>query len=182
MAVVGASVSESAAASKVLANLRHLGYGGRIYPVNPRYEQVAGLPCYPSLTAIPNDIEAAFVGLPAEKAVGVVEEAGRRGVRSLIVNASGFADAGPDGSALQTRLAQIAVRYGLAVCGPNNMGVINWLDGAALWTGTLVTPERTGPVGVISQSGSISIIFAADDRGIGLGMIISSGNEAVLTS
>lgn len=181
IAVVGASASRPTAGTAVIANLRRLDYGGAIYPVNPKYDEVDGVRCYPSLAAIPGEVDVAFLGVPAEGVVALVEEAGQRGIRTVVVTASGFADAGPDGAALQARLAEAAAAHGIAVCGPNNMGVVNWLDRVAIWTGTLTPPLRTGPVGVISQSGSVSMLCAADDRNIGLGIIVGSGNEAVLT-
>jgi acyl-CoA synthetase (NDP forming) len=182
IAVVGASAARPTAGTAVIANLKTLGYGGAVYPVNPKYDDVDGLRCYPSLAAVPGEIDVVFLGVPAEGTVALVDECGGRGIRTVVITASGFADAGPGGAALQSRLVDVAAAYDIAVCGPNNMGVVNWLDGAGIWTGTLTPPQRTGPVGVISQSGSVSMLCAADDRNIGLGIIIGSGNEAVLTS
>jgi len=180
IAVVGASATRVTAGTAVIANLRRLNYQGAIYPVNPRYDIVEGMRCYPSLTALPADIDTAFLGVPAEAVLPLLEEAGGCGIRTVVVTASGFGDGGPDGAARQAALVKTAAAYGLAVCGPNNMGIVNWLDGVAVWTGTLTPPPRTGPIGVISQSGSVAMLCAADDRDVGLGMVISSGNEPVL--
>jgi acyl-CoA synthetase (NDP forming) len=182
IAVVGASAARATAGTAVIANLKRLGYAGRVLPVNPKYDEVDGLRCYPTLAAIPGDIDAAFLGVPAASTIPIVEECAARGIRTVVITASGFADAGPDGRALQTQLITAAEAAGISICGPNNMGVVNWLDGIAIWTGTLTPPPRTGPIGVISQSGSVSMLCAADDRNIGLGVIVGSGNEAVLTS
>jgi acyl-CoA synthetase (NDP forming) len=182
IAVVGASAARPTAGTAVIANLRHLGYTGAVYPVNPKYEEVNGLRCYPSLASIPETPDVAFLGVPADGTVSLVDEAGRCGIRAVAITASGFADAGPEGAALQARLIETATAHGVAVCGPNNMGLVNWLDGVAIWTGTLTRPPRTGPIGVISQSGSVAMLSAADDRNIGLGIIVNSGNEALLTS
>jgi acyl-CoA synthetase (NDP forming) len=182
IAVVGASAARATAGTTVIANLKRLGYAGRILPVNPKYDAVDGLRCFPSLAAIPGDVDVAFLGVAAEATIPIVEECGARGIRTVVITASGFADAGPAGVALQARLMAAAAAQGISICGPNNMGVVNWLDGIAIWTGTLTPPPRTGPVGVISQSGSVSMLCAADDRNIGLGIIVGSGNEAVLTS
>ncbi len=182
IAVVGASAARPTAGTTVIANLRRLNYQGAIYPVNPKYDTIDGLRCYPSLADIPTEVDAAFLGVPAEGVLPLLEEAGGRGIRAVVVTASGFADAGPEGASRQAALATAAATYGVSVCGPNNMGIINWLDGVAIWTGTLTPPPRTGPIGVISQSGSVAMLCAADDRDIGLGMVINSGNEPVLSS
>lgn len=180
VAVVGASATRVTAGTAVITNLRRLDYQGAVYPVNPRYDAVEDLRCYPSLSALPPGVDAAFLGVPAEGVLPLVEEAARCGIRAVVVTAGGFGDGGPEGAARQTALAKTAAAHGVALCGPNNMGVINWLDGAAVWIGMLTPPPHTGPVGVISQSGSVAMLCAADDRDIGLGVVISSGNEAGL--
>jgi acyl-CoA synthetase (NDP forming) len=182
VAIVGASPREGVAATRVINNLRRLAYSGDIYPVNPRYPEVQGLRCYPSLSALPTTPEAVFVAIAAEDAVPVIEDAGRAGIGAAIVNASGFADSGGEGEALQRRLAAAAGKSNMAVCGPNNMGFMNIHDRICMWTARVIPALRPGPAAIISQSGSIAIALSEDVRNIGLSYVITAGNEAVCTA
>ncbi len=179
IALVGASGREHAAGNRILRNLLTAPFPGPVYPVNPRYRVLQGLTCYPSLQDLPQVPDAAFIALPAENAVETLEDAGRLGVRAALMNATGFADAGATGIALQNRLVAIARRYGMAVCGPNNSGFINLWDRIYPSTYYAMPRAAPGPVAVIAQSGSIGIALSQDDRQLGLGYIITAGNEAV---
>src|SRR6185312_6140007 len=85
VAMVGASPREGTASNRVLRNLQSFGYAGRIYPVNPRYKEVLGLPCYPALDQLPERPDTAFIALPAEQAVAVLEEAAACGIPGIVV-------------------------------------------------------------------------------------------------
>jgi acyl-CoA synthetase (NDP forming) len=179
IALVGASSREHSAGLRILRNLKQGPFPGHIYPVNPRHDTVEGLPCYPSLERLPEVPDAVFLAIPAREAVSVLAEAGRLGVGAALMNATGFADAGDKGAALQRELVATAHQYGIAVCGPNNSGFINLWD--RIYPSTFYTMPRPkpGPVAVITQSGSVAIALLQDDRRIGLGYIITAGNEAV---
>jgi acetate---CoA ligase (ADP-forming) len=181
IAVVGASEREDALGSRVIRNLRALGYQGRIYPVNPRYQDVGGLACFPSLSGLPERVDAAFLAVPAAQGPDLVEEAGKLGIAALFMNANGYADGDAAGVALQRRVEGIANRHGIALCGPNNLGIINVNDHAAMWTPRYMMKVKQGPLALISQSGSIAIVLADDERKIGFSYLITAGNEAVLT-
>jgi acetate---CoA ligase (ADP-forming) len=182
IAVVGASPREGVAATVVINNLRRFGFGGPIYPVNPRYPEIHGRRCFPSLTELPDMPDAVFVAIGAEHVVPVIEEAGRCGIPAAVVNASGFADSGADGEVLQRRLLDAAVAGNVAICGPNNMGFINVNDRVCLYTAGRLPRLDAGPVAVISQSGSVAIAISQDSRGLGLSYVITAGNEAVCTA
>ena len=181
IAVVGASERADAIGTRVIRNLRALGYTGRIYPVNPRYQDVDGLACFPSLSGLPERVDAAFLAVPAAQGPDLVEEAGKLGIAALFMNANGYADGDAAGVALQRRVEGIANRHGIAVCGPNNLGLINVHDHAAMWTPRYMMKLKQGPIALISQSGSIAIVLADDERKIGFSYLITAGNEAVLT-
>lgn len=181
IAVVGASTREDAIGFRVIRNLRRIGFTGEIFPINPRYKEVAGLPCLPSIGALPAGIDAAFIAIPAEQGPAVLDEIGQRGIRAAFVNASGYADGGAEGRALQQRLETVARAHGIALCGPNNMGLINVHDRVAPWTQFHMTAVHPGPVAVISQSGSIALVLAQDERNLGLSYLVTAGNEAILT-
>jgi acyl-CoA synthetase (NDP forming) len=181
IAVVGASERPDAIGTRVIRNLRRFGYGGRIYPVNPRYSEVEGLPCVASLSALPEQVDAAFLAVPAAQGPDLVDEAAAAGIRALFMNANGFADGGDEGTALQNRIELTANENGIAICGPNNLGLINVHDKIAVWTPRYVMEPREGPLALISQSGSVAIVLADDERKIGFSYIITAGNEAVVS-
>lgn len=182
IAVIGASTREDAIGFRVIRNLRAMGFGGEIIPVNPRYGEVAGLTCLPSVEALPIGVESAFIAIPAEQGPDVLDAVGRRGIRTAFVNASGFADGGSDGRTLQQRLRAVAHAHGIALCGPNNMGLINVHDRIAIWTQLHMSAVRPGPVAVISQSGSMALVLAQDERHLGLAYLVTTGNEAILSA
>lgn len=165
----------------VLNNLIAHGFDGSIYPINPRYEEVAGRRCYPSLSDLPAAVDAAFLAVRAELGPELTEEAARCGIPAVFVNASGYADGGPGGAALEDRLRATAHAKGIAICGPNNMGLVNVWDKAVLWTSDWAE-ARPGPVAVVSQSGSVAIALSQDPRDLGLGYIVTTGGEAVCTT
>lgn len=180
IAVVGASQREESIGQRVIRNLVRFGFQGSVYPVHPTNAEVAGLACHKSLADIPGPVDAVFIGLPAAQGPGVLEEAGKRGVRAAYINASGFADADAEGVALQAELRAIAARYDMALCGPNNLGLFNVHRKYAPWTPRYASELVPGPVAVISQSGTMALMLCQDERKLGLAYVVTCGNEGVL--
>lgn len=181
VAIVGVSQREDALGTVVVRNLQQVGFGGTICGVNPRYSEAAGIPCYPSLADVPGDLDAVFLAVPASAGPDLVDAAAARGVKALFMNASGYADGGaPEGRARQERIKATAAAVGMVICGPNNTGIINLHDRVAMWTAPLPL-AGAGPVAVIAQSGSASMVLAEGPRDLGLGYAITCGNEAVAT-
>ncbi|HEU4367575.1 MAG TPA: acetate--CoA ligase family protein [Methylomirabilota bacterium] len=181
IAVIGASQRMSRA-TRVVANLKRFGYGGRIFPINPRYDTVLDLPCYPDLASTPEPADSVVVGIPAEQVPGVLTAAVDSGVRAAVVLSSGFAEAGPAGQQRQAALEHLAVERGLLICGPNCYGVFNIRLGAATFSADIAEP-RPGGVAVVSQSGGFSHAIAEHlmrQRAAGLSYIVSCGNQAGL--
>ena len=181
IAVVGASERPEAIGTRVIRNLRLMGFPGSIYPVNPRYATLGDLPCYPSLAALPQTVDAAFFGIPAAGGPAMLAQAADAGIRAVFINANGYADGDETGQALQRDLTRIARQRNIAVAGPNNLGLINVLDRKAMWTPLYFSPIAPGPVAVISQSGSIALILSEDERKLGFAYLVTTGNEAVVT-
>lgn len=181
VAVVGASTREDALGTTVLKNLLTLGFDGAIYPVNPRYTEIAGLRCYPSLMDIPEPADAVFIGIPAAGGPDVLDQAAARGIKAAEINAMGYADGGAEGAVLQARIQSTAAAHGMAICGPNNVGLLNVHERTGMWT-MPVKKVKPGPMAVFTQSGSASMILCQDPKGIGLGYAITSGNEAVVNA
>jgi acyl-CoA synthetase (NDP forming) len=186
VAVLGASQDTAKLVGKPIYFLRQHKYGGKIYPVNPKYKEVSGLTCYPSLAQVPGEIDAVVVGLPAESVLDAVRECAQRQVKSVIVFASGFAEIGGKGVQMEEELRQLAKQAGMVLCGPNCQGVVNLHEGATLsFTPALERKTlQAGKIAFVTQSGAMggSLFSNAMQLGIGFSYWISSGNEAALES
>jgi acetate---CoA ligase (ADP-forming) len=178
VAVVGASERATSYGGEALRNLERLGFPGRVYAVNPKYSAVRGVPCFPSLDALPEAVDAVVVAIPAAAAPAVVEQAGARGCGGAVVFAAGFGEA-PGGAALERELADAARRWSLPVCGPNGNGIVSMHERCALW-GDAVAPAEPGPVALISASGNVAVNALGARRGLRLHTVVSCGNGAVL--
>lgn len=189
VAVIGAS-ARPGFPSRALNNLIEHGFDGAIYPVNPNYEELAGLRCHPSLEAIGAPVDLALIAVPAAALETVVADCVAAGVGAGVVFSSGFAELGADGRAVQERFTAIARAGGMRLLGPNCMGVINRTadrPGALVASFTAsVGPGLGTPSGAayVGQSGAIggAVIGMARERGIGLTSWASTGNEADLTA
>jgi acyl-CoA synthetase (NDP forming) len=187
IAVIGAT-DRPGYASRLLSNLRRNSYAGRIVPVNPNRETVAGLPCVPSVLDAPGDVDLAVIVIPAGGVVGALAECREKGVPTAMVISAGFAELGTaSGRALEEQLAWSAIE-GPRLCGPNCLGIANLAD--RVWaSGNVLAPvdarTRVGQIGLVSQSGATAfgpLLAIARERGIGLRYVVSGGNEADLTT
>ncbi len=162
--------------------LLRLGYAGPIYPINPKYQEIRGAKAYPSLLDIPEPVEFVAVALGANQSIRVMQECAQKGVRAALFVASGFAETGPAGQAIQQELRQIALDHGIAVCGPNCYGITNVHGRFAAYGGSLTQPLRPGPIALLFQSGALThaVMDPVVARTNGYSYIITTGNEAVI--
>lgn len=180
IAVVGAS-ERSALGRWIIESLRTLGFNGAIYPVNPKYERILDLAAYPSLEALPESPDVVAFCIPSNGIIPGLEAAARIGAGAAVVYDGGFAERGTDGLDAQIRMSAICVDAGIALCGPNCMGVLNPLARSSTFKQTVRTADGlAGNIGLISQSGSICGSLLADLRRFGFSVVISAGNEAVV--
>lgn len=178
VAVVGAS-PKGGYGLGVITALRTFGFTGAIYPVNPNYDMLADLIAYPELGALPEPVDAVAIAVPSQAVPQVVHQAIDAGVKCGVAFGSGFAEAGAAGRSLQAELrALCGERFPLI--GPNCLGVMSYLGGAALWS-IPVGPRRTaGAVGLVAQSGNMALTLMASSRGLSLAHAVSTGNQAVV--
>lgn len=183
IAVVGAS-DTSGWARFVLAAAAATGFSGPLIPVHPRHERVFGRPAVASLRDLAEPVDLAFIMAPAQAVESVLEDAGAAGVRGAVVLASGYREVGGDGSALQGRLRDVAVRHGITLLGPNCLGFLNTRERAGPFALTVPLPLLAGPVGIAMQSGALaSVVLAfARARAIGVSTLTTLGNEAMITA
>ena len=141
-----------------------------------------GLRCYASIGEVPGPIDAALIATATERVLPLLRECGRAGVESAVVPADGFGEIPDGGYAREAELRSVAARYGMLVCGPNCMGIVNTANGASLYTGPLTRPVDPEGVAVVVQSGSVGMALLNNGMGLGFRYVISSGNETVLGS
>lgn len=187
VAIVGISPEPGHMGATVLSNLERCGFAGDIHLVSRSRREFAGRPCIPSIDALPQGVDIAVLVVPQTAAVEAITACGRRGVGGAIVFASGFAEVGDEGRADQERLAAAARRAGVLMLGPNCIGMCAFGVGAALtfeFNAEAPLPGAKPKIGVVAQSGAISVIMrtAFLAKGLGITFYISTGNEADLTA
>jgi acyl-CoA synthetase (NDP forming) len=182
IAIVGASESPDSWAPEIERSLRHMGYDGELYPINPKYDEVWGRPCLSAISELPRGVDLVVFVVPARVVVRMIDDCGARGVRGIMVVSSGFAEAGQEGRALQAELRDAALRIKVPVLGPNVEGFVNYVDHVAPYGTTPPASPVAGGISVISQSGTVAwtVNQMASDRAVGLRIILGVGNEAVL--
>ncbi len=181
IAVIGAS-QQPGRGTSVVANLRDAGFKGGVFAVNPRYTDVLGTRCYPSVQELPDTVDCIVIAIPARAACDVLEQAFARGIRAAIVLAGGFEDDAQNGP-LGTRLKAL-VQQGMCICGPNCFGVVNVKTGMVAFNGVVPKPLQQGPVALVSQSGSLGNFAFGPlirDRKVGFSYFVSCGNQAGAT-
>jgi acyl-CoA synthetase (NDP forming) len=182
IAVVGAS-PKNQMSRRVLANLRLLGFpDSRILLVNPNYASIDTRPCYPALSKLPAQADVAVILTPKHTVVNVLRDALAAGIKAAVVIASGFAESGADGAELQREMADVGAR-GLALCGPNTMGLTSLASGFALFTGEIPGNVSAGALSAVFQSGGMLNVFLqlCAYRRIGVNRFVVTGNEAGAT-
>jgi acyl-CoA synthetase (NDP forming) len=179
VAIVGASPRENTLGNNVVVNLRRFGYAGRILPVHPSAPEVAGLQAYRSFLDLPEPAECAVLAVPADKIAAALEEGAAHGLRAAVVFASGFAELGKEGLALQRELQALCARTGIVLCGPNCLGLVNVHKRVSLYSSGIPEGMRDGGLAVVSHSGSACIALSTLGR-FGLSYLVSVGNAAVL--
>lgn len=170
----------------ILNNLVRFGYKGNVYPINPKYEEISGKKCYPSVEDVPEKIDLAIIAVGADSVLPTVESCGKAGVRSAIIISSGFAELmTEEGAAMEKSIVEAANKYDLRLLGPNNLGSFNMNDGMCASTSSSLLYYDSMPKGSIawvSQSGAMcsSIYGRAMDAAINVPVVITTGNECDL--
>ncbi|MCB0020995.1 MAG: CoA-binding protein, partial [Anaerolineales bacterium] len=178
VAVIGATERPDASSSFVMRNLINHGFRGAIFPVHPRAGQVYGYQAVASISQLESVPDVAVICIAAQHVAGALAEAGAHGVPAAIVLSSGFAETGPAGAARQAELIQVANEYGMALCGPNCLGIVGMHEEAVLYSSRFPHGLPKGRFALISQSGASAIALSGSGR-IGFSYIISAGNSAV---
>ena len=153
-----------------------LGFQGDIWPVHPRHATLEGLPCYRDVDALPAAPDASFVAVPREGTIDIVSRLAARGAGGAVCYASGFAEVGAVGVDLQRQLVRAA--GSMALLGPNCYGMLNYLDGVALWPDQHGGERVSRGVAIVTQSGNIGLNLTMQRRALPLAYLITVGNKA----
>ncbi len=177
IAVVGASTNPGKMGYQILDNIIQGGYGGKIFPLNPKAEEILGLSCVNDPGDLPEGVDLAVMIIPAGAVPASLDRLGERGLKSAIVITGGFSEAGEEGEKLQAQLAEVSARRGIRVIGPNCQGV-NYPYHSMCASWPLI--KMKGDMAIISQSGTVgaALIDWASEERIGFSAFVSLGNRA----
>jgi acetyltransferase len=183
IAIIGAT-ENSVMVRKMLGNLESWNYKGRIYPINPKYQNIFGRKAYPNVNEVPEEIDNAVIIIPAKFTLKAVEECIQKKVKSVVIISSGFAERGAkEGSKIQQELTEmISKNNNIVVCGPNCFGTIDVIHRATSFCEIIPKELESGDIGAVFQSGAmiIALYTLASERGIAFNYLISAGNQADL--
>jgi len=178
VAIIGATTRTDSVGYRVFMNMIEAGYKGELYPVNPKYEEIGGKPCFASVEAIGKPVDVAVIVIPAKAVPGVIRECGENGIRGAVVISAGFRETGPQGVRLEEDMMDAARRYGLRIIGPNCLGTMRPSVGLnATFSHNAALP---GDLALVSQSGALctSILDWALSNHVGFSVMISMGGSA----
>ena len=182
VAIIGASGIVGSDGFYILRNVC-AGYTGKVYPVNPKYQELLGIPCYPDIESIPDRVECLIYFIPARFILDIIRRSAAKGIKAIIIESAGFAEAGKEGAKLQKDAVELAHSLGIRLWGPNCMG---YLDGHTRNVFSFVHSEKwktmmhPGDVTLIVQSGMLSAGFlmsVLERDAIGISKVCSIGNK-----
>jgi acetyltransferase len=178
VAVVGASRDPAKVGHEILASLVRGGFEGRIFPINPKADEIDGLRCHPDLAAVGEPPGLVVVAVPAKHVLGVIGDCAKVGATSVVIVTAGFREVGPEGEQLERQIVDQARRSGIRVLGPNCLGLM--APGRKLNASFAGDLPQPGTIGYFSQSGSLlaAILDMANADEIGFSRLVSIGNKA----
>jgi acetyltransferase len=178
VAVVGASTKPGTVGNDLLLNLVRDKFSGKIYPVNPKADEIHGVKVYKTLGDIPDEVDLAVLIVPAKVIPGLVQESKAKGVKGLVIISAGFKESGHEGAEREKELTKLVREAGIPLIGPNCLGVIN--PQINLNASFAAKIALKGNLGFISQSGALctSVLDYAEARQIGFSKFVSFGNKA----
>jgi acetyl coenzyme A synthetase (ADP forming)-like protein len=184
VAVIGASRDPERVGGKVFRNLLFSGFGGTVFPVNPKTTSVGGVLSYPTVEHVPGDVDLAVIIVPAAQVLEVIDQCARKKVAGAVIISAGFGEAGPQGMERQMLLREKALSYGMRVIGPNCLGIINtdpMTNLNAAFAGAM--PPR-GSISISSHSGALGLALLdyVKSNHLGIAHFASIGNRIDISS
>ncbi len=182
VAIVGAT-DRSHWPRNIYANMMESGFSGKIFPINPKRDEIFGVPCYPDLASLPEPADLALMIVPADAVEPALRQGAGNGLKAAVVYAAGFGDGGREDSIRRgTRFRKALDEIGVPICGPNCMGLVGVREKLYCYPHVHLRSMEPGPVALVTQSGGTLSYFtnAAGQRGLRFSYAISSGNEISL--
>lgn len=164
-------------------NLKNYRFPGAIYLVNPNREIVHGQQAYKTLRDLPEVVDLAFVMVSTPRVLSIMQEAAELGTKNFVILTSGFSEMGEEGARQENEILTFAQNHGLTLLGPNGNGFINITHQITPYGLPIVPPLKSGPVGVVLQSGALAsaVLSYAQGHGIGLSLLVAMGNETMIS-
>lgn len=183
VAVVGVTATPGTVPYDIFFNILSSGYRGTVYPVAPGKRSISAVRAYRYVIDIPDPVDQAVIVFPADVVDRALRQCGQKGIKSVIVISAGFRELGPEGAARENRLKQIAAEYGIALVGPNCLGVINTDPEVRLNASFARKMPHAGRIAFLSQSGALctAVLDYAREKEIGFSKFVSFGNKAGVT-
>ncbi len=182
VALIGASSDATKNTSRPQRYMRRYGYAGKLFPINPGRDEIFGEKSYPDVTAVPDEIDHAFIMVPAQRVAKSLEQCVAKKIPVVTIYTDGFAEVGAEGRAMQEELQRIAKAGGVRLIGPNCIGLISSQTHLALSVNAVLENSdiKPGPITVVSQSGSMmgGLLSRGLGRGMGFSKLVSVGNES----
>jgi acetyl coenzyme A synthetase (ADP forming)-like protein len=184
VAVIGVSREPRRIGRRVFDALLGAGFRGPVYPINPKADDVGGVPAFPSVRDVPGPVDLAVIAVPRDAVLQAVDECAAAGVKAVVVVTAGFAEAGDEGRLLQQQLTEKVRGFGMRMVGPNCMGVLNADPALALNASFSPIFPSPGHLALSSQSGALGVVILAlaNRRHVGLSSFVSVGNRADVSS
>jgi len=183
VAVVGASSRELHIGNRVIKNLIDFGYKGKIYPINPKADEIRGLKAYKSILDVEGPVDVAHMVIPAKFTPMAFEDCGKKGVKHIIINSGGFSEVGPEGAAIEDAFMEVARKYNMRVLGPNCQGIINSDPELRAYCNFTFTFPEPGNISIVALSGGVAEVIHQGFSAMGVGTRIyaSNGNACDIT-
>ena len=183
VAVIGASTKELSIGNRVIKNLIDFGFKGPIYPINPKADEVRGIPALKSIHDAPDNIDVVHMVIPAKFVPQAMEDCGKKGVKHVIINSGGFSETGDEGTAIEKAFLAKARQYGIRVFGPNCQGIINSDPDIRAYCNFTFTQPDPGHISIVALSGGVAEVIhqGFSEMGVGTRIYASNGNACDVT-
>ncbi|KYK30444.1 MAG: CoA-binding protein [Candidatus Proteinoplasmatales archaeon SG8-5] len=178
VAVIGASTKELSIGNRVIKNLVDFGYKGRIYPINPKADEVRGIRAFGSILDVQDEVDLVHIVIPNKFVPMAIEDCGKKGVKVVIINSAGFKEIGGEGAELESQAVEKAKEHGIRLFGPNCQGIINTDADVRAYCNFTFTKPETGNISIVAQSGGVGEVINQrfSELGVGVRMYASNGN------
>ena len=180
VALVGASATLGKIGNSVLDSLAKHDYKGKVFPINPKQEEILGIKCYPSISAIPEKVDLVVVCVDLSVTPPILEECAKKGIHNVVIVSGGGKELGGERAAYEAEVKRLSEKHEIRIIGPNCIGMFNAanrLDCAFQGQARMVR-AKLGPVALLSQSGTMGISFLETADSFGLSKMVSYGNRS----